>query len=68
MITAELTTLGLPTAIPEDVETPSVLRVLGRDKKRTAGRPHTFVLPAGEEGVAIVEDVTDDEVTAALFG
>jgi hypothetical protein len=36
------------------------------DKKRRAGPGRTFVLPTGANGVAIVEDVTDEEVLAAL--
>jgi 3-dehydroquinate synthase len=64
----ELRGLGLPTEVPPEVEPRDVLAVMDLDKKRRASGGRTFVLPSAPNGVIIAEDVTDDEVLAALRG
>lgn len=60
-----LAQLGLPTAIPEDASTDELLTAVAQDKKRGAGRAHTFVLPR-RDTFEIATDVTDDEVRTAI--
>lgn len=62
---AALARLGLPTALASPVEAGAVLARAGADKKRRGAR-HVFVLPVGTQGVHVVEDVTDEELAAAL--
>ncbi|MFV1959653.1 MAG: 3-dehydroquinate synthase family protein, partial [Planctomycetota bacterium] len=62
----DLGRLGLPTALPAGVVPGAVLEILALDKKRRPGAPHAFVLPRGEVGVEVVEDVGEAEIRAAL--
>ncbi len=63
--TVDLRRLQLPVALPDGVDPDAVLASMQTDKKRRSGATHTFVLPAARE-LTIVDDVTDDEVRAAL--
>lgn len=64
----DLLRLGLPVDVPAEARGEDVLRVLGFDKKRPAGRRHVFVLPEGASGARVVEDVSDEELAALLEG
>jgi 3-dehydroquinate synthase len=55
---------GLPTAVP-DADASRVRDALALDKKRRTGRL-TFVLPHHPGRVSIRDDVTDDELMAAM--
>jgi len=59
-----ITSLG-PLPPVADVTTAEILEVVKRDKKVVAGRLH-FVLPTAVGATAIVDDVTEDELAAAL--
>ncbi len=63
---ADLERLGLPVSLPEELEAASILDAISLDKKRRPGRAHVFVLPRGEGGVTVVEDVSDEEIIDAL--
>ncbi len=63
---ADLERLGLPTALPGDVDAVTLHRALGLDKKRTAGANHVLVLPVGAAGARVVDDVTDAELASIL--
>jgi len=63
---ADLERLALPTRVPASADGRRVREAIGADKKRRAGATHTWVLPLAAGGVRIVEDVTDDEIDAAL--
>ncbi len=43
-----------------------VLRAIGYDKKRSAGEAHTMVLPVGDVGAEVAEDVAEAEVRRAI--
>jgi 3-dehydroquinate synthetase len=58
--------LGLPTRVPPSVISRRVLDALRADKKRRPGDFHTMALPRKLGSVEIVEDVTDDEIVAAI--
>ena len=58
-----LTAFGLPTRTSGDVV--AVLRLMGSDKKRVAGRQQ-WVLPVAEGGVELRSDVQDEAVARAL--
>ena len=62
----DLIGLGLPVAVPTDVDHAVLTEALGLDKKRAAGAAHVLALPVGAAGVQVVEDVTDAEIEAAL--
>jgi 3-dehydroquinate synthetase len=63
---AVLGRLGLPTRVPEGTLARRVLEAMRADKKRRPGDRHTMVLPRRPGEVEVVEDVTDEEVSAAL--
>ena len=63
---ADLAALALPTFIPRAADGARVRALVASDKKRRPGGAHTMVLPQARGGVAIVEDVTDAELDAAL--
>lgn len=50
-----------------DLRVPELLQIIRRDKKVVNGRLH-FVLPTGIGRTAIVDDVTEQELAAALAG
>ena len=62
----DLERLGLPVDLPEDLTAAASLDAISLDKKRRPGRAHVFVLPRGEGGVEVVEDVLDAEIIDAL--
>jgi 3-dehydroquinate synthase len=62
-----LRALGLPVEVPAGVDVEALLERVRLDKKRRPGAAHTFALPTGDRGVAVVEDVTDEEVRSALL-
>jgi 3-dehydroquinate synthetase len=64
--TRDLEDLGLDTKLPAGVDPAALLEKMGYDKKRRPGEAHVFVLPVGGGGVRVCEDVTEDEVRAAL--
>jgi len=55
---------GLPTVVP-DVDDAAIRSAMGLDKKRRSGKL-TFVLPIEPGQVAIVNDVSDDELIEAM--
>ena len=59
-----ITSLG-PLPPIADVSTAEIVEAVRHDKKVVAGRLH-FVLPTAIGAVAIVDDVTDGEMNAAL--
>jgi 3-dehydroquinate synthetase len=61
-----LSRLGLPVRVPATAITRRVLDAMRMDKKRRPGEPHTFVLPRRVGDAVVAEDVTDEEVSAAL--
>jgi len=56
---------GLPVALEKPVDAARCLAIMQHDKKAEAGRLR-FVLPEKIGAVRVVEDVTDDEIRAAL--
>jgi 3-dehydroquinate synthase len=64
--TRALARLGLPVILPAALEIPALLALLGADKKRRSATRHTFVLPQRPRGVVVVEDVTAEEIVAAM--
>lgn len=60
-----LVRLNLPVSVPGDVTTQAVLDLAARDKKVKAGRVR-YVLPRVMGETQIVDDVTPDQVAAAL--
>ncbi len=54
---------GLPTSLPPSIDSDELVRVMGRDKKATAGL--TFVLE-GPHGLEVVERVAEEPVRDAL--
>lgn len=62
----ELEGLGLPVRMPTDVRTDDLFQALGLDKKRGAGSAHTWIVPTGEVGARVVDDVTDAEIRRVL--
>lgn len=58
--------LGLPTDVPDELESEAILRVMSRDKKVEHGRLR-FVLPSRLGHVELVGDVAPDDVRAALI-
>ncbi len=57
----------LPVRIPGDLEWPTVLEALRRDKKRVDGRL-VFILPRRAGHAERVDDVAEDEVRAVFHG
>jgi shikimate kinase/3-dehydroquinate synthase len=64
-IEALLTAVGLPTRIPADLDRRALLRVMGSDKKRTAGQLR-FVLLRDIGDVFLSEDVPADVLEETL--
>jgi 3-dehydroquinate synthase len=62
---ALLARFGLPVSLPTGADAERCLAIMRHDKKAEAGRMR-FVLPEAIGSVRIVEDVTDDEIRAAL--
>jgi len=62
--TAVLAGYDLPMTLPPDTDADEVIRVMGRDKKATAGL--TFVLD-GPSGLEVVPNVAEDAVRDALL-
>jgi 3-dehydroquinate synthase len=60
-----ITSLG-PLPPVADLPAAQILEAIRHDKKVVAGRLH-FVLPTAVGATAIVEDVTEKELTAALL-
>jgi 3-dehydroquinate synthase len=61
----QLTAFGLPLALPDDLATAALLAAARRDKKFAGGQVRFVVTPRlGEAFVA--EDVTEDDIRAAL--
>ncbi len=56
---------GLPVRLQETLDLDRCLEVMRHDKKAEAGR-HRFVLPSGVGAVEVCEDVSDEEIAAAL--
>jgi len=63
--TALLARVGLPVALDEPVDAGRCLAMMRHDKKAAAGRL-CFVLPEAIGSVVQTDDVTDDEIRAAL--
>jgi 3-dehydroquinate synthetase len=63
---AALGRLGLPTRVPATAIGRRLLDAVRSDKKRRPGVHHTMVLPQRVGRVTVVEDVTDDELLAAV--
>jgi 3-dehydroquinate synthase len=57
--------LGLPVRLEEAPDLERCLEIMRHDKKAEAGR-HRFVLPSSIGEVDVHEDVTDEEILAAL--
>jgi 3-dehydroquinate synthase len=64
-IIAALRAVGLPSAIPADIEPDAVLALLGRDKKAVAGRAR-FVLAERIGAVTLAGDVSERTVREGL--
>jgi len=62
---ALLARFGLPVALADTADAERCLAIMRHDKKAEAGRLR-FVLPEAIGRVRVVEDVTDDEIRAAL--
>jgi 3-dehydroquinate synthase len=62
----DLDRLGLPTELPGRIDVDGLLDAMSLDKKRRPGEGHTFVLPTGDVGVTVVEDLTEREIRRAL--
>jgi len=62
---ALLERFGLPVSLPTGADAERCLAIMRHDKKAEAGRMR-FVLPEAIGRVRVVEDVTDDEIRAAL--
>ncbi len=62
----DLERLGLDHDVPRGVDREALFEIMGLDKKRRPGAAHTFVLPVGDVGVQIAEDVSEEEIRAAL--
>ncbi|HET6441405.1 MAG TPA: 3-dehydroquinate synthase [Phycisphaerae bacterium] len=63
---ALLERFGLPVSLPTGADAERCLAIMRHDKKAEAGRLR-FVLPEAIGSVRVVEDVTDDEIRAALL-
>jgi len=62
---ALLERFGLPVSLPTGADAERCLAIVRHDKKAEAGRMR-FVLPEAIGRVRVVQDVTDDEIRAAL--
>jgi len=62
---ALLARFGLPVSLPTGADAERCLAIMRHDKKSEAGRMR-FVLPEAIGQVRVVDDVTDDEIRAAL--
>ncbi len=60
-----LTGLGLPTRLPAGVDPARLDDALRLDKKRTAREHSIWILPQGNHGVGVHDDVISDEVLSA---
>lgn len=60
-----LRALDLPTRIPRHMTTDAIMAAMATDKKRVASRLR-FVLPRAIGDVVIVDDVTQDEISAVI--
>ena len=63
---AALVALGLPTRVPAHVDPVRLDDALRLDKKRTEQAHSTWILPQGEHGVAVYDDIISDEVLSAV--
>ena len=61
-----LVALGLPTRVPEHVDPVRLDDALRLDKKRMDRERSTWILPEGQHGVAVHDDVLSDEVLSAV--
>jgi 3-dehydroquinate synthase len=64
--TQALRALGLPTRLPAGVDPVRLDDALRLDKKRTARERSVWILPQGDHGVAVHDDVLSDEVLSAV--